>query len=132
MIIRRICAAVAALALPVTLLATNAPAAQALSGRCPSWTHSVGDGPKDIINSGNKVGVLDVRYSREQTTWCVEVQNVWYEAKLNAKYRADPYWGPDTVGVGTLHLWLDSNGGKCLDAWASVGGTEAAITRCRP
>ncbi|GAA1696184.1 hypothetical protein GCM10009745_47720 [Kribbella yunnanensis] len=131
MIIRRVCTALAALALPAALLVTATPAAHAIAGRCPDWTHSVGAGPKSISNGSHWLGNVDVRYSYQQTIWCVEVNTGWSDSKVNVKYNASSTWGPDTVGDGPIHVWLNSNGGKCVDAFGSIQGSAVTIQRCR-
>ncbi|GAB3953342.1 hypothetical protein GCM10029976_093330 [Kribbella albertanoniae] len=139
MTLRRIATWAAALALPLTLFVGQPTAAEA-AGLCGENYHSVGRGPVQLTGSGGQShGWTDVQYNPGQRRWCFLVKAresisfVW----IQGKYRASTEWD---VKSGRSRSWkavyLNSNGGKCVDAWARIvqieGETVARLAgRCR-
>lgn len=131
--VTRICTALAALALPATLLVAQAPAAHAASGPCPAGFVSVGVGPESI----GGLGVIDITFNRDIQMWCFETAAP-SDASTTVQGRPASWnenWRVGAEGTGTIHVGWMSNGGKCADARGVVSRRtqqeSKTITRCR-
>ena len=140
--IKRIAVGLAALALPAVLLTTQVSTAEAAT-LCGENYHSIGAGPvelKDSWDGGSiKLGYVDVQYNPVQTRWCflVKATESISFVTVRGSYAANPGWDRYGEGRGWKAKYLDSNGGKCVDAWGKIVQVEGAtrtsdvFTRCR-
>lgn len=136
--LRRSLAALAALTLPAILLTTQAQTAEAAT-RCGENYKSVGLGPAAVVGaSGSSHGQVDVQYNRVRNRWCflVDAREGISFVKVRGAYNASTNWNVYGNGRDWKAIYLNSNGGKCVDAWAEVVQIEGEtatkhIDRCR-
>ena len=118
MIVKRICTALAALALPAALLSTQAPTAYAVDGPCPDYMHMQGESGSILTreDSPRYLGDWRAKYNYTTKYWCIEVASGGRLATIKAKYNGDVSWRAEDTGTdGMVHVWLKPNADrKCV------------------